>query len=76
MAKLVSTKAMAEYKIPLGKNVTTNVIHLVSGGSSRCGASRKNSLISLAHAEKAPESMYCEKCFNKKPDSFVEFDNA
>ena len=76
MAKLVSTKAMSKYQIPLGKNVTTSVIHFVSGGTSLCGTSRRNSLISLVQAERATDSMYCEKCFSGKPDTFVEFESA
>ena len=76
VSKLVSTKAMSEYKIPLGKNVTTGIIHFVMGGSSICGASRRNSLISLAHAERSPDSMYCQKCFGGKPAVFVEFECA
>lgn len=72
--KLVTTKNLQDYRIPLGRNITTGKIHLVSGGSSWCGQSRKNSLISLGHANRAPESMYCEKCFAGKPSEFVEYD--
>ena len=57
----------------LGRNSTTRVIHIFGGGASRCGASKRNSIVQIAEAKAASANVFCERCFpSGKPDEFFE----
>jgi hypothetical protein len=72
--KITSTRNdhLAKFQA-LARNRSTNVIHMIGGGASWCGASKRNSLVSHADATKANATIFCERCFPEgKPEAFFE----
>jgi hypothetical protein len=59
----------------IAKNATTGVIHkITSGGSSWCGSSKRNRHMRKSSVHLAPATMFCEKCFNSKPEIVYEME--